>query len=92
MNCKRDIHEEGVAHLKHVILEHVNMAWIIYTLTCEHCIMCQFDDYFYLCSYIVPCINVDIFCIFYSYEFCKFWVAMCWATTVTFYAVAIKCI
>ena len=30
---KRDTHMEGVAQLKLVILEHVKMAWTIYTLT-----------------------------------------------------------
>ena len=60
--AKRDTHVEGVAQLKLVTLEHVNMAWIIYTLTCEHCKICQFDDYLYLCTYrpIAQCINVSI--------------------------------
>ena len=59
---KRDTHVEGVAQLKLVIglLTHVNMAWTIYTLTCEHCMICQFDDYLYLCAYIAQCINVSI--------------------------------
>ena len=34
---KRDTHVEGVAQLKVVIPEHVNMAWTIYILTCENC-------------------------------------------------------
>ena len=43
---KRETHVEGVAQLKLVILEHVNMAWTTYTLTCEHCVICQLDEYF----------------------------------------------
>ena len=62
---KRDTHVEGVVQLKLVILDHVNMAWTIYTLTCEHCMICQFDDYLYLCTYIAQCINVSILRIFY---------------------------
>ena len=57
---KRDTHVEGFAQLKLVILDHVNMAWTIYILTCEHCMICQFDDYLYLCIYIAQCINVSI--------------------------------
>ena len=49
---KCDTYVEGVAQLKLVTLKHVNMAWTMYTLTCEHCMMCQFDDYLYLCTYI----------------------------------------
>ena len=64
---KRDTHVEGVAQLKLVILEHVNKAWTIYTLTCEHCMICQFDDYLYLCTYVAQCINVSILGIFYLY-------------------------
>ena len=37
---KRDTHVEGIAQLKLIILEHVNMAWTIYTLICEHCMIC----------------------------------------------------
>ena len=37
---KRDTHVESVAQLKLVLLEHVNMVWTAYTLTCEHCMMC----------------------------------------------------
>ena len=36
---KRDTHVEGVAQLKLIILNHVHMAWIIYTLTSEHCMI-----------------------------------------------------
>ena len=57
---KRDTHVEGVAQLKLVILEHVNMTWTIYILTCEHCMICQFDDYLYICTYIAQCIYVSI--------------------------------
>ena len=83
---KRDTHVEGVAQLKLAILDHVNMAWTIYILTCEHCIICQFDDYLYLCTYIAQCIKVSILGIFYLYELCKLRVAMYCATTVTFFA------
>ena len=65
---KRDTHVEDVAQLKCVTLEHVNMAWTIYNLTCEHCMICQFDDYLYLCTYIAQRINVSILGIFYLYE------------------------
>ena len=57
---ERDTHVEGVAQLKLIILEHVNMAWTIYTITCEHCMIYQFDDYLYLCTYIAQCINKGI--------------------------------
>ena len=83
---KRDTHVEGVAQLKLVILDYVNMAWTIYTLTCEYCMICQFDDYLYLCTYIAQCINVNILLIFYLYELCKLRIAMYCATTVTFFA------
>ena len=83
---ERDTHVEGVAQLKLVILDHVNMAWTIYILTCEHCMICQFDDYLYLCTYIAQCINVSILWIFYLYELCKLRIAMYCATTVTFFA------
>ena len=83
---KRDTHVEGVAQLKLVILEHVNMAWTIYILTCEHCMICQFDDYLYLCAYITQRINVSILGIFYLHEFCKIRIAMYCATGVTFFA------
>ena len=56
----RDTHVEGVAQLKLVIPEHVNMTWTKYILTCKHCMICQFDDYLYLCTYIAQCINVSI--------------------------------
>ena len=54
---KRDTHVEGVVQLKLIILDHVNMAWTIYNLTCEHCMIRQFDDYLYLCTYIAQCIK-----------------------------------
>ena len=57
---KPDTHVKGVAQLELVIIEHVNMAWIIYTLTCEHCMICQFDNYLYLCTHIAQNINVSI--------------------------------
>ena len=57
---ERDTHVEGVAQLKLIILDYVNMAWTIYTLTCEYCLICQFDDYLFLCTYIAQCINVSI--------------------------------
>ena len=57
---EHDTHVEGVAQLKLIILEHVNMTWTIYILTCEHCMICQFDDYLYICTYIAQCINVSI--------------------------------
>ena len=60
IQTKCDTHMEGVAQLKLVILEHVNMAWTIYTLTCKHCMIGQFDDYLYLYTYIVQCINLSI--------------------------------
>ena len=60
IRTKRDTHVEGVAQLKLILLDPVNMVWTIYTLTCEHCMICQFDDYLYLCTYIVQCINVSI--------------------------------
>ena len=56
---KRDTRVEGVAQLKLVILKHLHMARTIYTLTCEHYMICQFDDYLYLCAYIALCINVS---------------------------------
>ena len=59
MWTKRNTHV-GVAQLKLVILEHVNKAWTIYTLACEHCMICQFDDYLYLCTYIAQCVNLSI--------------------------------
>ena len=62
---KHDTHQEGVVQLKLVILEHVNMAWTIYTLTHEHCMICQFDDCLYFSMYIVQYINEDILSIFY---------------------------
>ena len=83
---KRDTHVEGVVQLKLVILDHVNMAWTIYTLTCEHCMICQFDDYLYLCTYIAQCINVSILRIFYLYELSKLRIAMYCTTTVKFFA------
>ena len=83
---ERDTHVESVAQLKLVILNHVNMAWTIYTLTCEHCMICQFDNYLYLCTYIAQCINVSIFGIFYLNKLCKLWVTMYCATAVTFFA------
>ena len=57
---ERDTHVEGVAQLKLIILDHVNMAWTIYILTCEHCVICHFDEYLWLCVYFVQCINVSI--------------------------------
>ena len=57
---EHDTHVEGVAQLKLVILDHVSMAWTIYTLTCEHCIICQFDNYLFFFTYIAQCINVSI--------------------------------
>ena len=42
---KRDTHVEGVAQLKLVILDHVNMAWTTYILICEHCVIYNFDEY-----------------------------------------------
>ena len=54
---KHDTHVEGVVQLKLIILAHVNMVWTIYILTCEHCMICQFDDYLYLCTYIAQCIK-----------------------------------
>ena len=57
---KHDIHLHGVAQLKLVRLKHVNMAWTIYTLTCENCLICQFDDYLYLRTCIAQCINMSI--------------------------------
>ena len=54
---KRDTHMEGVMQLKLVILEHENMAWTMYTLS-FNITRCQFNDYLYLCKYIVQCINV----------------------------------
>ena len=60
IRTKRDTHVEGVAQLKLIILYHVNKAWTIHILTCEHCMICQFDDYLYLCTYIAQCINVSI--------------------------------
>ena len=83
---ERDTYVDGVAQLKLVIFEHVTMAWTIYTLTCEHCMICQFDDYLYLCIYIAQYINVSILVIFYFYELCKFRVAMYCATTDTFFS------
>ena len=76
---------KGVAQLKLIILDHVNMAWTIYTLTFENCMICQFDDYLFLCIYIAQCINLSILGIFYLYELCKLRVAMYCATTVTFF-------
>ena len=52
---KRHTHVEGVAQLKLVVLDHVNMAWTMYILTCEYCMICQFDDYLCLCTYIAQC-------------------------------------
>ena len=49
---KRDTNVESVAQLKLIILDHVNMTCAIYTLTCKHCMICQFDNYLYLCTYI----------------------------------------
>ena len=83
---KRDIHVIVIAQLKLIILEHVNMAWTIYTLTCEHCIICQLNDYLFLCTYIAQCINVSILLIFYLYELCKLRIVMYCATIVTFFA------
>ena len=57
---KHDTHVEVVAQLKLIILDHVNMAWTIYILTCEHCMICQCDDYIYLCTCIAQCIKVNI--------------------------------
>ena len=57
---KRDTHVEGIVQLKLDVLKHMNMAWTIYTLACEHCMICQFDDYLYLCAYIAQCINISI--------------------------------
>ena len=62
---KRNTHMEGVTQLKLVILKHVNMAWTIYNVTGKHCMICQFDDYLYLCKYVAQCINVTILLIFY---------------------------
>ena len=72
-------------NLKLVILKHVSMTWTIYTLTCKHCMICQFDNYLHLFTYIAQCINVSILWIFYLYELCKCRVAMYCATTVTFF-------
>ena len=58
---KRDTQVEGVAQLKLIKLDHVNMAWTMYILTCEDCMICQFDDYLCLCTCIVKCINISIF-------------------------------
>ena len=49
---ERDTRVEGVAQLKLSILKHMNKAWTIYTYTCEHCLICKFDNYLYLCTYI----------------------------------------
>ena len=57
---KRDTHVESVAQLKLFILDRVNMAETIHILTCEHCMIYQFDDYLYLCTYIAQSINVSI--------------------------------
>ena len=83
---KRDIHVEGVAQMKLIILDHVNMAWTIYILTCEHCMICQFDDYLYISTYTAQCINVSILWIFYLYEHYKLLIAMYCATTIKFFA------
>ena len=83
---KRYTHVEGVAKLKLVILEHVNMEKTIYTLTCEYCMICQFDDYLYLYKYIAQCINVSILGILYFYELSKLQVVMYCSTTVKFFA------
>ena len=83
---ERDSYVEVVAQLKLIILKHVNMVWTIYILTCEHYMICQFDDYLYLCTFIAPCINVSIFGLFYLYELCKLRIAMHCATTVIFFA------
>ena len=59
---KRDTYVKGVAQLMLVILEQVNMAWTIYALTCEHCMICQFGDYLYLCTYTgLPAHTIKIF-------------------------------
>ena len=73
---KRDTHVEDVAQLRLIILDHANMVWTTYILTCEHCMICQFDDYLYLGTYIAQYINVSILGIFYLYELCKLRIAM----------------
>ena len=50
---KCDTHMVMIAQLKLIILKHVNMAWIMYILTCEYSVIYLFDEYLCLCIYFV---------------------------------------